>query len=51
MQSNTNNLSIVALIGGPNDPSGNNAYVFALNYQGPANPGTTEDFRKDFRNA
>jgi hypothetical protein len=38
MQSNTNNLSIVALIGGPNDPSGNNAYVFALNYQGPANP-------------
>ena len=38
MQSNTNNLSIISLIGGPNDSSGNNAYVFALNYQGPANP-------------
>ncbi len=39
LQSNTNNLTIVTLIGGPatgNPP--NNAYVFALNYQGAPNP-------------
>jgi len=38
MESNTNNLSIIALIGGPNDATGKNAYVFGLNYQGPPNP-------------
>ncbi len=38
LQSNTNNLVIVALIGGPVDSNNNNAYVFALNYQGPPNP-------------
>jgi hypothetical protein len=37
LQSNTNNLTIVTLIGGPNDANGTNAYVFALNC--PANPG------------
>lgn len=31
LQSNTSNLTIVTLIGGPADASGNNAYVFALN--------------------
>jgi hypothetical protein len=38
LTSNTNNLTIVTLIGGPADSSGNNAYVFALNYMGPPNP-------------
>lgn len=34
MTSNTGDLSIVAVIGGPPDQSGNNAYVFALNSSG-----------------
>ena len=37
LQSNTNNLTIVSLIGGPN-VNGTNGYVFALNYAGPPNP-------------
>ena len=35
---NTNNLCIMAVIGGRNQSSGNNAYLFALNYPGPPNP-------------
>jgi hypothetical protein len=35
---NTNNLGIIAVIGGPNDSTGNNVYLFALNYMGPPNP-------------
>jgi hypothetical protein len=38
MQSNTNDLTILALIGGPTDSTGNNGYLFALNYMGPPNP-------------
>ncbi len=38
LSNNNNNLSIIALIGGLPDSSGNNAYVFALNYQGPPSP-------------
>jgi hypothetical protein len=38
LSNNNNNLSIIALIGGPTDMTGNNAYVFALNYQGPPSP-------------
>jgi hypothetical protein len=38
LSSNSNNLSIITLIGGPPDSNGNNAYVFALNYQGPPLP-------------
>ncbi len=38
LANNNNNLSIIALIGGPLDSNNTNAYVFALNYQGPPNP-------------
>jgi hypothetical protein len=38
LSNNNNNLSIITLIGGPPDGNGNNAYVFALNYQGPPSP-------------
>jgi hypothetical protein len=42
MKSNSANLTSVAVIGGPADSSGNNAYLFALNYAGrPAPPGYT----------
>jgi hypothetical protein len=41
MTSNTANLTIVAVIGGPPDASGSNAYVFALNSpSGTTGPGT-----------
>ena len=39
LQTNTANLTIVALIGGPVDPATNtNAYVFALNFSGSVTP-------------
>ena len=41
MQSNTGDLSIIALIGGPADATGNNAYVFALN---ASNPGSDQGY-------
>jgi hypothetical protein len=42
MKSNSANLTTVAVIGGPADSSGNNAYLFGLNYAGrPAPPGYT----------
>jgi hypothetical protein len=41
MSSNTSQLTIFALIGGPPDATGNNAYVFAVNSpQGNTGPGT-----------
>jgi hypothetical protein len=42
LQTNTNDLTIVAIVGGPMDSSGNNAYLFALNFPvGAAPPGYT----------
>jgi hypothetical protein len=38
LQAQATTLTTVAVIGGPADASGNNAYLFALNYQGPPNP-------------
>jgi hypothetical protein len=43
MQSNSNELGLFALIGGPQDASGNNAYVFAINFpESTAPPGYTK---------
>ena len=43
MQSNSNELGLFALIGGPQDASGNNAYVFAINFpQSTVPPGYTK---------
>lgn len=42
LQSNTSNLTIVSLIGGPNSAGGTNGYVFALNYPGAAPDGYTK---------
>jgi hypothetical protein len=39
LTSNTSNLSILALVGGPTDSSGNNAYVIALNASAETGPG------------
>lgn len=42
LSSNTGNLSVIAVVGGPLDGTGNNGYAFALNYTGPpAPPGYT----------
>lgn len=38
LTSNTSNLTIVTIVGGTVDASGNNAYVFALNWSGPPSP-------------
>ena len=41
LTSNTATLSVITFIGGPQDPAGNNAYVFALNSPyGDTGPGT-----------
>ncbi len=40
MQSSTGDLTIFAVIGGPPDQSGNNAYVFAVNSTQNTGPGT-----------
>ncbi len=40
IQSNTGDLTIIAVIGGPPDQSGNNAYVFAVNSTQNTGPGT-----------
>lgn len=40
LTSGTGTLSIIALIGGPQDGTGNNAYVFALNAATNTGPGT-----------
>jgi hypothetical protein len=41
LESNTNDWTTIAVIGGPMDSSGNNAYLFALNYPGATLPGYT----------
>ncbi len=42
LETNTSDLTTIAVIGGPMDSSGNNAYLFALNYVGGATlPGYT----------
>jgi hypothetical protein len=38
LKSNSAELTTIAVIGGPMDSSGNNAYLFALNYPGGAAP-------------
>ncbi|APR75956.1 Hypothetical protein A7982_01303 [Minicystis rosea] len=40
MRSPTSQLTIITIIGGPTDPSGNNAYVIALNAAANTGPGT-----------
>lgn len=42
LKSNTGDLTIVAVIGGKADSSGNNAYVFALNSPDTSQPGYTK---------
>jgi hypothetical protein len=40
MQNPSGDASVIALIGGPPDLSGNNAYIFGLNYSQNTGPGT-----------
>lgn len=41
LESNTGDLTTIAVLGGPADSQGNNAYLFALNYAGTPPPGYT----------